>query len=179
MMNGTGSASSLLSFDLQSSYASHVMRLNDEVVNASEVPAFLRSHRRKKETESKSDQSIESSTSFASSISLSLDDYSDNDVEQDDEQKQESEVPNSKAFYIPGITAKARCLEGSSTGTTNSIGSTSTPRQRRVGSSRESSSQYSINSACSSSSRGSRTKRGEVPHSRAKSLDTCQYNPVR
>ena len=178
-MHDTGSASSLFSFDLQSSYASHIMRLNDEVVKTSDVPAFLRSRRKKKETESKSDRSVESSTSFASSISFSCDDSSDFNFEQDDEPEQEIEVPNSKAFFIPGITAKARCLEGSNTVTTNSVGSTSTARQRRVGSSRDDSRRYSMNSTCSSSSRDSRAKREDTRHSKAKDLDLCQHGPVR
>ena len=124
-------SSNSLSFilDFQASYVSHKMRLHDEVVDNCDIPLFLtrkpRAHKKRDAVNKGSMETsfCESLSTFSNSTSSDLEDLDD------DEATQEQYEEVQKAFFIPGITGKARCLEGATTGTAAEGSSTA---RRRV-----------------------------------------------
>jgi hypothetical protein len=138
--------------------SSFAMRLDEESLSLIDVPTFLRSRRQSRKTVNDHGKKTPHSTdvsSFSSSMS-SCSDFNFEAEERGQEQEQECNTPEDppslpKAYFIPGITGRARCLEGSSTSTDV----VTQPPRRRVASSRRSASRGPRQSHNGSMARGS------------------------
>jgi hypothetical protein len=164
------------SLHISSLLASSFASLDEESMSSIDVPSFLQTKRRhhsrkvkddlgKTKTRPHSTDATASSSSSTYMLSLSAVDFEPE--EQEPEQaKEESNIPEDtpslpKAYFIPGITGRARCLEGS---TSNIDVVTRTPPRRRVNPNRQRASRsprptrigsMATGSTCSGSSSGS------------------------
>jgi hypothetical protein len=111
-------SSSSLSFDLHTGYTS----VDGESLSMIDVPTFLihktKHCRRNKTNDAGTTLRRSNNYSFSSSMS-SCSDFEFEAEEQDKEEEQGSNIPeddepplSTKGYFIPGITGRARCLEG-------------------------------------------------------------------
>lgn len=156
-------SSSSLSFeyDFETSYRSHTLCLNDEANNMVDIPSFLRPDRKRNNRGARKDtRSCDVSLSSMSLSSTAGSDF-DFDVDDIDESDQVSQASHIKSYFIPGITARARCLQGSK----SSSSTISSRRKVGMGSKRQ-----SIDRSCSSSTVTSKLSR-DIHQLIAKNLD--------